>query len=420
MHLRAGAYQSAVLMGIAFAGVAWANFLGPGHLDFFRRGDLEFREKEFAVKERGREGLFFFSRADLGGCTEIRRRGGAVDRADRSVSQCPKVWVGMEITPVCRVPLGSAASSITFLRNGLLAVGDASGRVAFIDPATAHFRHSLVRSEPIFYDADEGDFVSSGRPLAAPVVTADGGTAVLVYTLGALVVDLPGGTVRHRLSRDDEYQHDEDGLVGLPWTAVLDDSGRVAILYAHPVDGISAILWDLTSGDRIGTFHGEQWECLVQSAAASEWLVADVNGNLVRWEIETQKSLKTILAASMSVRQRLLSLSRPGVELALKDVITDMVPDLARTRLLTLRKNGAIVVVETATGSELREEYTDAGTWVAPNAGHLLAFSPDGESFLSPGKPRRLPGSTWPPVTSIGPGQPTRPLPDVPSFPHTV
>ena len=64
MHLRAGVYQPAVTTGIAFAGVAWANFLGPGHIEDFARDRLEFGDG-FTTEWRGEDGLFVFAEADL-------------------------------------------------------------------------------------------------------------------------------------------------------------------------------------------------------------------------------------------------------------------------------------------------------------------------------------------------------------------
>jgi len=64
VHLRAGPYQPAVTTGIAFAGVAWANFLGPGHIEDFDRARLDVRDG-FTAEWRGEDGLFVFAVADL-------------------------------------------------------------------------------------------------------------------------------------------------------------------------------------------------------------------------------------------------------------------------------------------------------------------------------------------------------------------
>jgi hypothetical protein len=71
VHLRAGPYQPAVTTGIAFAGVAWANFLGPGHIEDFDRARLDVPDG-FLAEWRGENGLFVFSKADL---DEVRGSG---------------------------------------------------------------------------------------------------------------------------------------------------------------------------------------------------------------------------------------------------------------------------------------------------------------------------------------------------------
>lgn len=64
VHLRTGPYQPAVTTGVAFAGVAWANFLGPGHIEDFDRARLDVRDG-FTAEWRGEDGLFVFAAADL-------------------------------------------------------------------------------------------------------------------------------------------------------------------------------------------------------------------------------------------------------------------------------------------------------------------------------------------------------------------
>jgi hypothetical protein len=64
VHLRAGPYQPAVTTGVAFAGVAWANFLGRGHIEDFDRARLDVQDG-FTFEWRGEDGLFAFATADL-------------------------------------------------------------------------------------------------------------------------------------------------------------------------------------------------------------------------------------------------------------------------------------------------------------------------------------------------------------------
>lgn len=64
LHLRGGPYQPPVTTGIAFAGVAWASFLGPGHIEDFDPARMEFGAG-FTTEWRGHNGLFFFVEADL-------------------------------------------------------------------------------------------------------------------------------------------------------------------------------------------------------------------------------------------------------------------------------------------------------------------------------------------------------------------
>lgn len=288
------------------------------------------------------------------------------------------------------IDVGAAVTWVSFVEGGHVALGDATGRVTVLDPDSGSAQRSLPPPEPEFYDADEEDTVPAGDPLPVPLVTPDGRTAVVLYSLGALVVDLPAGSVRHRLARDEEYREYSEGegeFVGLPWAGVLDPARRrVAILYAHPDDRISTIFWGLDSGGRAGALQGEQLQGVVQVEGGRQWIVADVDGNLARYDIETQRLVQTIQPAPNTVRERLLrSVADPDKELHWEAITTDMVADVAGTRLLTLRRNGAVVVVETATGTVLRKDYADtAGAWSTPDAGRLLAFSSAGDAFLLP------------------------------------
>jgi len=87
VHLRAGPYQPAVTTGIAFAGVAWANFLGPGHLEDFDRTLFEFGD-DFTAQWRGEEGLFVFAGRSRPG-PRFRGCRGLADLADRDVPPRP-------------------------------------------------------------------------------------------------------------------------------------------------------------------------------------------------------------------------------------------------------------------------------------------------------------------------------------------
>lgn len=69
-HLRAETYQPAVTTGLAFAGVAWANFLGPGHIGDFDRTRLTVGDGFTAEWLAGGDGLFVFCTADLDAARE--------------------------------------------------------------------------------------------------------------------------------------------------------------------------------------------------------------------------------------------------------------------------------------------------------------------------------------------------------------
>jgi len=288
------------------------------------------------------------------------------------------------------IDVGAAVTWVSFVEGGQVALGDATGRVTILDPGSGSLQRSLPPPEPEFYDADEEETVPAGDPLPVPLVTPDGRTAVVLYSLGALVVDLPAGSVRHRLARDEEYkEYSEDGgeFIGLPWAGVFDPARRrMAILYAHPEDRVSTIFWDLESGGRAGVLRGEQLQGVVQVQDGRQWIVADVDGNVARYDIETQRLVQTIQPSPNTARERLFhSVADPEKELHWEAVTTNMVADVAGARLLTLRRNGAVVVLESATGAVLRKDYADtAGAWSTPDAGRLLAFSSYGDAFLLP------------------------------------
>jgi hypothetical protein len=283
------------------------------------------------------------------------------------------------------IDVGAAVTWISFLDGGHVALGDVTGGVTFLDPDSGARHSSPPPPEPEFYDVEEQEAVPAGDPLGGPLVTSDGGTAVVLYSLGALVVDLPTGAVRHRLARDEDYAEEEGELAGLPWAGVLDSArDRVAILYAHPGDGVSTLFWDLESGARAGALYGEQLQCVLQNER--QWIVADVDGNVTRYDLDAPRPAHAIERAPITARERMFhAVAEPGKELHWEAVTTGMVADSSASRLLTLRRNGAVIVLETATGAVLRKDYTDtAGVWSTPEAGRLLAFSPGGDAFLLP------------------------------------
>jgi len=205
--------------------------------------------------------------------------------------------------------VGAAVTWVSFVEGGQVALGDATGRVTYLEPASGSSHRSPPPPEPEFYDADEEETVPAGDPLTVPLVTPDGRTAVVLYSLGALVVDLPAGSVRHCLARDEEYREYSEGdgeFVGLPWAGVLDPARRrVGILYAHPDDRVNTIFWDLESGGRAGALRGEQLQGVVQVHDGRQWIVADVDGNVARYDIETQQLVQTIQPAPNTARERL-------------------------------------------------------------------------------------------------------------------